>query len=240
MGSRTERVGGCRYDVAMSNDHDPRMAQYPLFVSYPRSGAHWLNCVMELYFDRPRLREGRVTFLDSSRDDWMWFHDHDSDLSVSHDNVLYLYRDPEDVIYSYLKAERSKFNERTVDEIARELRAHYTKYLGPNGVARSVIRYESCRSDLGSQFEIICDFFGESLDRARLDEVSARVTRDSIVERANEGRKREDQYMNRKMLSSKYEKDRDGFRADFGDRIARGAIPAELSSFFAPGFVPAL
>lgn len=222
----------------MSDAPDPRMFEYPLFVSFPRSGAHWLNCVMELYFDRPRLREGRVTFLDASRDDWMWFHDHDAGLDIEHDNVLYLYRDPEDVVFSYLKAERSKFTAANVDEIAGKLRDHYAKYLGEGGAARRVIRYETCRTDLVSQFEIICSFFGTTLERERLESVSSMVTRDSIVERANEGRKRDDQYMNKGMLTSRYSMDREAFRAEFGDRIAKTAIPGSLSGYFERGFAP--
>jgi hypothetical protein len=82
--------------------YDKRMDSLPLFISYPRTGAHWINSVMELYFDRPRLREGRPTFLDRSRTDWMWFHDHDLDLQIKHTNVLYMYREPVATIYSYL------------------------------------------------------------------------------------------------------------------------------------------
>ena len=63
---------------------DPRIDQYPLFISYPRTGSHWINAVMELYFDRPRLRERRTTFMDKSRTDWMWFHDHDPPGWTSH------------------------------------------------------------------------------------------------------------------------------------------------------------
>ena len=66
----------------------------PLFMSYPRTGAHWINAVMELYFDKPRLPEVRATYMKPERRDWMWYHDHDigpvCKLMIEHDNVLYL------------------------------------------------------------------------------------------------------------------------------------------------------
>lgn len=42
----------------MSNapSYDSMMEDMPVFISYPRSGSNWLNSIMELYFDRPRLR----------------------------------------------------------------------------------------------------------------------------------------------------------------------------------------
>src|SRR5438552_2054967 len=87
---------------------DPRMNLLPLFISFPRTGAHWINCVMECYFDRPRLRERRVTFLDRSRTDWMWFHDHDMKLDVRHADVLLLYREPVATVFSNLVYDRRR------------------------------------------------------------------------------------------------------------------------------------
>ena len=77
-----------------AKSYDVRMEHLPLFISYPRSGSNWINCILELYFNRPRLRAGPITFLKNKgkRKDYMWFHDHDifSDLNVKHNNISYL------------------------------------------------------------------------------------------------------------------------------------------------------
>ena len=98
----------------------PLLYRYPLFISYPRSGAHWINSLMEVYFNRPRLRRGRPTFLDRRRRDWMWIHDHDSKLKIfkkickkghKYPKILFLYRSPLDVIFSQLNAAQQNYEE---------------------------------------------------------------------------------------------------------------------------------
>ena len=97
----------------------------------------------------------------------MWFHDHDmeSKLKLTHDNILYLYRDPCDVIFSLLMAERpkaiSKFASASVLELVENqiglIRRHYDKYL-----KYISIKYEDCKKDLFKEFKTILSFF-ESL-----------------------------------------------------------------------------
>lgn len=97
--------------------------RYPLFVSYPRSGSHWINSIMELYFNRPRLRKGSPSLLPDAekRDDWMWIHDHDLKLKVinklkknknpRYNKILFLYRNPSQTIFSHLNAKQKDFND---------------------------------------------------------------------------------------------------------------------------------
>lgn len=192
---------------------------------------------MELYFDRPRLREERVTLMPADRTDWMWFHDHDLDLDIKHDNVLYLYRDPVDVIYSLLMAEQGKIKKKGIqqlDELSKGIADHFRQYLGENGMANAVIRYELCKADLPSQFKIITEFFGQEFDQSRLDWAADQVSKDKLVKEASLRKKKPDQYMNDKMLSEKYSKNRKQFRIDHGEQILETAIPSELQSFFTP------
>ncbi len=217
--------------------YEPRMLDYPLFISYPRSGSYWINCVAELYFDRPRLREERVTLLPEDRTDWMWFHDHDIDLDIEHDHVLYLYRDPVDVIYSLLVAEQGKIKKRDgkkIEELASALCKHYDKYLGEEGAAKAVIRYEACREDLAGQFKEVTRYFGQEFDLQRLDWAAEQVSKDTLVKAASARQKRPDQYMNEKMLKEAYSKKREQFRLDYGGQIVEIAIPEHLASFFRP------
>jgi hypothetical protein len=124
------------------------MNKLPVLISYPRSGSNWFNAVIELYFDRPRLRVGQSSFLKdiNSTRDYMWFHDHDiqSILNLPHNNIAYLYRNPSDVIYSLLTAESKPINKKTIDHQISLLSKHYNKYLGTP--TKCTLKYEKLKS----------------------------------------------------------------------------------------------
>lgn len=199
--------------------YDSMMEDMPVFISYPRSGSNWLNSIMELYFDRPRLRLGPTSFLKNrdSRCDYMWFHDHDitSELRLSHDNILYLHRDPCDVIFSLLMAERGEASLVLVDQQIKLLRAHHDKYLNKY----PCISYDLCKEDLCSEFGRILKFFlvDEPIDEKRLSECADIVKKVDVVSKATDKR-----YFNQKMMSEEYEDKRRAFRKAYGERIYDG------------------
>ncbi len=205
----------------MDNAHsyDPRMEQMPVLISYHRSGSNWLNAIMELYFDRPRLRVGPTSFM-SNRSDFMWFHDHDtfSKLKLSHNNILYLHRDPCDVIFSLLMAEHNEamLNNSGVDELVDKqsllLKNHYKKYLH----TYDSIRYEDCKENLSKEFKKILKFFKitEPFDEDRLKKCARRVTKSKIVQKAVDKR-----YFNSAMLDESYASRRSNFRSKYENTI---------------------
>lgn len=209
--------------MANAPSYDPRMENMPVLISYPRSGSNWLNAVMELYFDRPRLRVGPTTFLKdiNSRTDFMWFHDHDitSKLVLSHDDILYLYRDPCDVIFSLLMAEHSKAMSRLagasvlalVENQIELINKHYEKYL-----KYTSIRYEDCKEDFPKEFETILRFFGRDgpADRERLARCVDMVRKADLVAKATDKR-----YFNKSMMDKEYEAKRSSFRQFYGELI---------------------
>lgn len=197
--------------------YDVRMEDLPLFISYPRSGSNWLNCLMELYFDKPRLRTGPVTFLKDrdSRSDYMWFHDHDifSDLTIKHLNILYLYRNPCDVIYSLLKAEHGRYNDSLVDTQIKLLQNHYKKYMHNN---KCILRYEDLKKDLSIEFLEILRFFNinGSLNENKLINCNRKVKKEEVINKEVDKR-----YFSRKLLSKEYADDRDNFKSKYESLI---------------------
>lgn len=206
--------------------HDKRMFQMPLFISYPRSGCAWLNCVMELYFDRPRLREIRPTFLPLQRNDWMWFHDHDLRLDIIHNNVLYLYRNPVDVLYSYSIANYNAINMDFVHEQIKLLKKHYHKYL-MNGSAKTIVRYENFREDFHKEFEKVAAFFNKKFDKTKLIEVLKIATKEQIVRVAPSKR-----YFSEKLCTNNYHEGRKKFREENSKFIKKMIIDDNLRQFF--------
>ena len=200
--------------------YDPNMEKYPLLISYPRSGSNWLNCVLEVYFDRPRLRAGHPTFIKNfnKRKDYMWFHDHDipSDLIISHDNIMYLYRNPDDVIYSLLKAEHPKITDQLVNKQIRLLTNHYNKYLVGNIKPKVITKYESLKdSNYQTEFsKIIKHLGGKDIDKDKLDAAIKMVVKDQVVKKQIDKR-----YFNEKMLKKRYEVERKAFKEQYGKRI---------------------
>ena len=203
--------------------YDPRMENLPVLISYPRSGSNWLNSIMELYFNRPRLRIGPTSFLKNreARTDFMWFHDHDitSDLRLTHRNILYLYRDPCDVIFSLLRAEHPEATSHRhgllslmVDGQIKLIKAHYDKYLADY----PSIRYEDCKRNLSGEFETILRFFGieGGVDVHRLDRCAEKAKKTSLISKATDKR-----YFNSHMMSAEYEEDRAAFRSQYEQHI---------------------
>ncbi len=174
--------------------------RYPLVISYPRSGAHWINSMMELYFDRPRLRKGRATFMDKSRRDWMWIADHDLYLKVlerlkkskSPRKILFLYRNPIDIVFShldmkykeydsygYLFGEKFKdkdyvFSEESILHEIRYCLNHYKQYTENHGKTEmTIIKYENFINPETylTEFKKICDHFDMPFDENKVKDL---------------------------------------------------------------------
>ena len=227
----------------MTSQDDPRIAQYPLFISYPRTGAHWINCVMEIYFDRPRLREGRTTFLSKKRKDWMWFHDHDPHLTIELSEILYLYREPVSTAFSNLNFNRNATRPKsffrdtktayanfTKDEVEAECRAYHdnlAKWLAP-GRAKTVLRHENFKTQQLSEFAKITAHFGETLDEARCLRAFGVVTQEALVKQSGDKTP-----MGSHMLTADYKAYRESFTREWSEFIRTTAIPRGMEPFFA-------
>lgn len=215
-----------------AGSYDPRMEDLPVFISYPRSGSNWLNSIMELYFDKPRLRNGPLSFLPNkkNRNDFMWFHDHDtfSDLELSHKNFLYLHRNPCDVIYSILSAEHDQINSTLVDTHIDRLHKHYEKYL-INNRAKTIIKYENLKMNLCNEFERILSFFDikDCLDAQLLNICNQKVTKQGFIDKATDSR-----YFNNHMISGSYESNRRIFNSKFKNKICDALMTDEVNKLF--------
>ncbi len=186
---------------------------------------------MEIYFNRPRLRRG-ITFLGSEalNKQPMWFHDHDylSDLKLSHNNILYLYRNPDDVIFSSLKSEyKGKINDQTVNKEIALLRNNLNKYLVMKP-AKVVIKYENMKVNL-AEFQKFASWLqpGVPFDMERLAQANRAVSKKNVVARSADKR-----FFGPNLLSSAYEDERKAFKKQYGSRILSGVITPELKKFF--------
>ena len=228
------------------------LASCPLFISYPRTGSHWINAVMEMFFERPRLPESRVTFLDPKRDDWAWFHDHDTiawdKLHIKNtndhgkNNVLYLYRNPIDTVFSWivynfnngqsLKILPTDRLDNLVTAVSQQYRDHLNKWLIETP-AKVVLRYENFKKDPIEEFsKINNEWYGQGKLKARYDRELAKACFDVATPAALSERRTEPNTLSDFMLTDEYAQDRSDFTKKYGDVINSIVITEELKEFF--------
>ena len=219
----------------------------PLMISYPRTGAHWINAVIELYFDRPRLPARRATFLDPSRDDWGWFHDHDTiawdKLHLENNNdlgVLYLYRNPVPTIFSWIVYNFNKGQslrhlapeklETFVVAVAQQYRDHLTKWL-IDTENTTAIRYENFQDKpVGELFKVFNTHFKKQAHD--FDEERAQACFDIVTPVELSKRRTEWKTLSDFMLTDEYKKDRSVFAEKYSDLINSIVITKDLKEFF--------
>ena len=191
---------------------------FPYLVSFPRTGSHWLRMLMELYFEKPALI--RIFYYRNSKD-FTCYHTHDEDLSVKRrKNVLYLYRDPVDTVYSQIKY----YNEDITDDVRVEswsklYAKHLVKWLYDDKYSKkkTIITYEGLKADSESEFKKVADHFEINFDVKRFATVAAQVTKKSLKKKTVHDKK----VVN---LNNNYENYRIQFRALMGNCVREAVL----------------
>jgi len=192
---------------------------FPYLVSFSRTGSHWLRMIMELYFEKPSLVRA-FYFKDAS--DFTCYHTHDMDLELKRENVIYLYRNPVETVYSQL----CYYKENPDDQARRQhwtnlYARHLSKWLVHDDFTRkkTIITYEGMKSNMHGEIEKICKHIGKDFDPVRLDSVLAKVSKDELKKKTQH----DQQVVN---LTSEYQIN----RAAFADKYA-GQIFSEIYSY---------
>jgi hypothetical protein len=183
---------------------------FPYLVSFSRTGSHWLRMIMELYFEKPSLVRA---FYFKDANDFTCYHTHDMDLELKRENVIYLYRNPVETVYSQL----SYYKEDPDDPDRRQhwtnlYARHLAKWLVHDDFTRkkTVITYEGMKSDMQSEIKKICEHFGKIFDPIKLESVLAQVTKEELKKKTKHDQQvvdLSDTYRNeREVFKQKYEK----------------------------------
>ncbi len=156
---------------------------FPFLVSFPRTGSHWLRMIIELYFARPLLTR---TFYFPEKKDYLLLHTHDMELNVERENVIYLYRDPVDTVFSQLMYYREDISGRErVIHWADLYGRHLTRWLHGNGFTKklTVLKYERLKDDPASEFKKITDHFGVEFSAEKLKAALESSTKEKLKEK---------------------------------------------------------
>lgn len=189
----------------------------PLFVSYPRTGGHWIGAVIEYYINAPRapdVRDGGISFLPKANNNpHFWFHTHDSHMDISTDNPLgtvFLLRDPVDTIYSYISADGG-----TVDERIVQMDNLINKWI-IGKKATLLITFEQMNIEPEQVLEKISKFFKINFDPNRAKKAIEIAAKEKILS-INPGSK----YHGKHLMNEVYASKRDQFRKDYGELITK-------------------
>ena len=187
------------------------------FISFPRTGSHWLRMLMELYFGRPSLTR---VFYYPERTDYLTLHTHDLDLDVERSRVIYLYRDPVDTIYSQLQYHKEDTESRErITYWAALYGRHLDKWLHQETFTstKTVVRYEEFIVDIAKEFRKICEHFGSEFQLEKIERAAKGISKERVKKKTRHN----PQVMD---VGQTYESQRRSFRQAQGDVVWQAVL----------------
>ena len=221
MFSRLREPGPSRLASKRAINAYRRRSDAVYLVSFPRTGSHWLRMMCEQYAQRPTLVRA---FYPHDNTDYLFMHIHDVDLDFSASNVIYLYRDPVETVYSMLKYAQASGDDQVrlwSDRYASHLRKWLLQEDFPH--RKAVVRYE----DLPAALHVVVEFLHVDWDPSRFESVKAEVTRGHVSERT---------VHDPQVVSSDpdYELQRSTFRQEYSDLVLEVVLSDDrLRPYFA-------
>lgn len=164
----------------------------PRLVSYPRTGSHWLRMMLEMSLGAPSYVQ---SFFDKNPSSCWGFHIHNRVVENPHwtegpvtnlKNVLYLYRDPVDTIYSMLKYEKkidSDWDGKTdydldssVEQLITEYKAHLNRWMINNSDIENFmpLTYEELKNETKDSIIKVASFLNADVSHDRVSESIAK------------------------------------------------------------------
>lgn len=204
------------YSSAESNEDIDRFLQAAesiVLVSFPRSGSHWLRMMMELYFDRPTLTR---SFYKHNNKDYLLLHDHDMDFTLERQNVIYLYRNPTDTIFSQLNYYQEDENDLArISFWVEQYGKHLSKWLFDENSSRHklILNYEELQREPLTQLQKLAEFYHVPFDSVRAQECVDSVSKKTVRQKT--------EWHNAQVqnVALDYAQRRDVFREKYGDLI---------------------
>jgi len=187
-----------RYDITymMEKYKISENYEFPRLVSFPRTGSHWFRYVMEVAIDQPAI----VSSYYFPKPEICWgLHMHDrwldnSDVAPTRDlkNVIYLFRNGIDTIYSQLRYDKTvadNWNGNRNDKIDSEVQAVTSQYkshlerwrFNRGDIDRCLeIRYENLMKNPKEVFSDVFDFLGIEVSDEKIDYAIKDATKEKI------------------------------------------------------------
>ena len=148
---------------------------FPHFISFPRSGTHWVWYLLEQYFERPILP---ACFIHNN-DNYLAIRTHDMELSLQPNNVLYLYRkNSAECVFSCMRFFSNRYPEMTnirgkvlrnnVNSWTEQYVDQISKWLFNDTKKKTIITYEGLVKDMHKEISKAILHFTDVIDEKKL------------------------------------------------------------------------
>lgn len=160
----------------------------PIFVSFPRTGRHWLAACIENYFKKLVLYDSYEN-KETDVSKFIILHTHDEELDSSQGtrgeldikrlNVLYLYRNSVDTVFSYLQQFTYNYNIDKVKEIANKYKNHLYKWCIAEEFTtkKTLISYDKLKNNFFKEFSKVILHFGDNIDKKKVEYLNKNITK---------------------------------------------------------------
>jgi len=188
------------------------------YVGVSRSGSHWLRIVLEEYMQG----KSPVSNFIACKDDINVLMSHLNDFKGTHDmaldfvadNVIYLYRNPIDCIFSNLKYDQTTIdNKESIENYLNIWIKHIQKWVFDEKFTKRkvILSYENLKKDFVKEFSKLLVYLNLEVDEKRIISAKETYTKNKIREIVHD----------KKVINneSDYELQRDRFVDLFGKYI---------------------
>ena len=190
----------------------------PYYVGVSRSGSHWIRLVLEGYLDGKSPLSSFIACKDDINILYSRLNDfkgtHDMQLDFVYDNVIYLYRNPIDCIFSNLKYDGTDITDKkAVDYYLNIWIKHIQKWVYDEKFTKHkvILSYERLKNDFVSEFSKLLAFLNIEINTDKIIESNETYTKSKIREIVHDKKVINNEY--------DYEIERKRFRELFGEYI---------------------
>ena len=200
----------------------------PYYVGVSRSGSHWIRLVLEGYLDGKSPISSFIACKDDINVLYSILNDfkgtHDMQLDFVYDNVIYLYRNPTDCIFSNLKYDGTDISDKSaVDYYLNIWVSHIQKWVYDERFTKNkvILSYEKLKNNFVDEFSKLLAFLNIEINTDKIIQSNQTYTKSKIREIVHD----------KKVINndSDYELQRNIFIKLFGEYII-GKLPESHKS----------
>jgi hypothetical protein len=159
-------------------------------VSYYRTGTHWLLMCLEAYFDAYVLLENTYFHGKQSDDikEILLVHSHDAGRSLVRDVVVYLYRNPVDVVFSRIYSFKQSLvlsGKDLILKTAKNYKLHLEKWLLKETFTtkKTLISYDLLIENFETEFSKAIEHFYPFVDLGKVSRIKDLITKEAVKKR---------------------------------------------------------
>lgn len=162
---------------------------FPTLISFPRAGSHWLRIILEVYSDQPLLNRSFFTHFNRK---FLLIHSHDLQLIESRKKVIYLHREPVNLIFSLISYYQQDLKKEyfTIFWLQQYL-AHLSHwiFLEEYSEAKTVLSYEDLTSAPLTTIRPVLNFLNLPWDQEKLNQTITKIDKAKVAQKTKHDQK---------------------------------------------------